>query len=435
MSLTYRTRKKIGTVNVSLRYRPNKDIDIWIATPFKLPAEDWDQANQCYKRNLIIKSPRTEIEKIKNEKIKLFNRQLEEFNDEVYNFISGNNYNIDSQKLRQLIDEKFNRQKIKPTKATVLPSLMTNLIDHYIEQKSVSILGVQHELSSTTIRTYNTLKNRIEKFDKNLKVEDINDDFRIAYIKWATKLYTENTIHNNLKKIKTFIKFADGKNWKIDKSVLNWSYIEPEKKYSEPTISFKEQERIRNLKLSGTLENSRDWLLIGCQVGLRISDLLTLKKEMIVKECLIPITMKKVKKQLVISLSDNVIEILNKRNGEFPPRISHQKFNQHIKKICRLAKMNERIEGGKRSSQSKKVDGTYEKWELITSHTCRRTFVTLYRNAFNDDGLIQNNTGHSSTKMLDTYDFSPLSIDNAIKLKEKMDELHLRQQKERINQQ
>ena len=72
MSLTYRTRKKIGTANVSLRYRPNKDIDIWIATPFKLPADDWDQANQCYKRNLIIKSPRTEIDKIKNEKIKLY---------------------------------------------------------------------------------------------------------------------------------------------------------------------------------------------------------------------------------------------------------------------------------------------------------------------------------------------------------------------------
>ena len=94
---------------------------------------------------------------------------------------------------------------------------------------------------------------------------------------------------------------------------------------SEPTISFEEQERIRNLKLNGTLENSRDWLLIGCQVGLRISDLLTLKKEMIVKECLIPITMKKVKKQLVISLSENIIEILKKRNGEFPPRVSHWK--------------------------------------------------------------------------------------------------------------
>ena len=435
MSLTYRIRKKSGIVKISLRYRPNSNTDIWIVTPFSVPAEDWDQENQCYRRSALVKIPRNDVDKNRNEKIKTLNRELEKFADEVDTFICGNGYEVDSQKLKSLVDQKFGRTKPEHVKEARSTNLMSKLIDHYIEQKSVSILGVQHELSSATIRTYNTLKNRIEKFDKNLKVEDINDDFRIAYIKWATKLYTDNTIHNNLKKIKTFIKFAEGKNWKIDKSVLNWSYIEPEKKYSEPIISFEEQERIRNLKLSGTLGNSRDWILIGCQVGLRISDLLTLKKEMIVEDCLIPITMKKVKKQLIISLSANIIEILNKRNGEFPPRVSHQKFNQHIKNICRLAKMNERIEGGKRSSQSKKIDGTYEKWELITSHTCRRTFVTLYRNAFNDDGLIQNNTGHSTTKMLDAYDYSPLSIDNAVTLKKKMDELHLRQQKERINQQ
>jgi integrase len=435
MSLTYRIRKKSGTVKIYLRYRPRAKTDIWVVTPFSVPAEHWDHGNQCYSKSELVKIPRNDVDKNRNEKIKTLNRELEKFADEVDTFICSNGYEVDSNKLKSFIDEKFGGKKPEHVKEVRSSNLMINLIDYYIEQKSVTILGIQHELSSATIRTYNTLKNRIEKLDKNLKVEDINHDFRIAYTKWATKIYTDNTIHNNLKKIKTFIKFAEGKNWKIDKSVLNWSYIEPEKKFSEPIITFQEQEQIRNLKLSGTLENSRDWVLIGCQVGLRISDLLTLKKEMIVEECLIPITMKKVKKQLVISLSDNIIEILNKRNGEFPPRVSHQKFNQHIKKICRLAKMNERIEGGKRSSQSKKVDGTYEKWELITSHTCRRTFVTLYRNAFNDDGLIQNNTGHADTKMLDLYDSSPISLDNALTLKSKMDELHLHQQKERMNNQ
>lgn len=156
---------------------------------------------------------------------------------------------------------------------------------------------------------------------------------------------------------------------------------------------------------------------------------------MIIKDCLIPITTKKIKKHLIIPLSDNIIEILKKRNGEFPPRVSHQKYNQHIKTICRLGEMTEKMKGGKRTSQSKKVDGTYEKWELISSHSCRRTFVTLYRTEFKDDPLIQNNTGHADTIMLDLYDSSPLSVDNALSLKKKMDELHLHQQKERMNNQ
>ncbi|WP_226063309.1 phage integrase SAM-like domain-containing protein [Kaistella polysaccharea] len=432
MSLTYRIRNKSGTVKIYLRYRPNAKTDIWIVTPFSVLAEHWDQENQCYSRNKLVKMPRNDVDKNRNEKIKTLNRELEKFADEVDTFVCNNGYEIDSQKLKSLIDEKFGKKKPKNVKEVTISNLMTNLIDRYIEQKSETILGVQQELSSSTIRTYNTLKNRIQKFDKNLKVEDVDDDFRIAYIKWATKLYTETTIHNNLKKIKTFIKYAEGKNMNINKSVLNWRFMEPERKYPEPVISFEEQHRIKNLTLHGTLDNSRDWILIACQLSLRISDLLPLKKEMIVDGWFVPLTQKKVKKQVLIPLPENVIEILNKRNGEFPPRVSDQKYNQHIKKICRLAKMNERIMGGKRSSQSKKVDGIYEKWELITSHSCRRTFVTLFRKEFKDDVLISNNTGHASTKTMDGYDFSPPSLKTPATLKKKIDELYISQQKERM---
>lgn len=432
MSLTYRIRKKSGTVKIYLRYRPKAKTDIWLVTPFSVPAEHWDQGNQCYSKSELIKLPRNDVDKIRNEKIKTLNRELEKFADEVDTFICSNGYEVDSEKLKKFIDEKFGGKKLEHVKEVRSSNLMTKLIDLYIEKKSESILGVQNKLSNDTIRTYNTLKNRIQRFDKNLKVEDVDDDFRIAYIKWATKLYTETTIHNNLKKIKTFIKYAEGKNMNINKSVLNWRFMEPERKYPEPIISFEEQYRIKNLTLHGTLDNSRDWILIACQLSLRISDLLTLKKEMIVDGWFIPLTQKKVKKKVLIPLPENVIEILNKRNGEFPPRVSHQKYNQHIKKICRLAKMNERIMGGKRSSQSKKVDGIYEKWELITSHSCRRTFVTLYRNEFKDDVLITNNTGHASTKTMDDYDFSSPSLETPATVKKKIDELYISQQKERM---
>lgn len=424
MSLTYRIRKKTGNANVSLRYRPSKDIDLWISTPFKLPAEEWDQINQCYNRKMITKSPRTDNDKIKNDKVKTFNHQLEMFFDEVQTFISGNNYKVEPSQLKNIIDEKFNQKKSPTVNKPKVPTLMTEFIDYYIEQKSVSIPGVQREISKGTIRTYHNLRNRIKKFNKNLKVEDVNDDFRIAYTKWGTQKYTESTIHNNLKKIKSFVTFAEGKKLNIDKSVLNWKFIEPQKTYSEPIITFEEQKRIMNLQLEGTLANTRDWILISCQVGLRISDLLKLKKEMIIDDCFIQIKQKKVGSEVVFPLPKRSLEILKKRNGEFPPTVSHQKFNKHIKTICHLAEMNSKMMGGKRLPNSKKILGMYEKWELITSHSCRRTFVTLYRAVVKNDELLQNNTGHTTKQMLDQYDVSPLSKENARTLKKIIDQFH-----------
>jgi len=122
-----------------------------------------------------------------------------------------------------------------------------------------------------------------------------------------------------------------------------------------------------------------------------------------------------------------VYNILKKRNGNFPRNISDQKFNTYIKKVAEIAGLTEITEGaklieitvtenGKKETVFRKKFGKYPKYELISSHICRRTFATnLYGKL--DTLTIMKITGHQTEKQfLDYIKITPKEY--AIKLKE-----------------
>lgn len=56
------------------------------------------------------------------------------------------------------------------------------------------------------------------------------------------------------------------------------------------------------------------------------------------------------------------------------PEISEAKFNEYIKQACKKAKIKSLVEyEPKRKGEQKQV---FEKWELVSSHIARKTFVT-----------------------------------------------------------
>ena len=80
-------------------------------------------------------------------------------------------------------------------------------------------------------------------------------------------------------------------------------------------------EKISSEKLTDSLDNTRDWLLISCYTGQRLSDFMRFVPEMITGDN-INFTQKKTGKNMTIALHPKVIEILAKRNGQFPDAIS-----------------------------------------------------------------------------------------------------------------
>ena len=163
------------------------------------------------------------------------------------------------------------------------------------------------------------------------------------------------------------------------------------------------------------LDNARDWLLISCYTGQRVSDLLKMNSSLIIEDEFYTVHQQKGQKDVTIWLMPDVIDILNKRGGEFPRKISSQRYNEYIKQVCRIAGIDEVMKGGKQIN-NRKVIGDYPKHELITSHIGRRTFVSLFQPLLGNENT-RTQTGHTTDKMLVLYNKTQ-AIDTAKRVKE-----------------
>ena len=105
---------------------------------------------------------------------------------------------------------------------------------------------------------------------------------------------------------------------------------------------------------------------------------------------------------MAIPLHPIVLEIWHKYNGVLPQSISNQKFNDYIKEVCALAgvdgaELKNITKGGLRAQHS------FKKYELITSHTARRSFATnLYLSGFPSISIMAI-TGHKTERAFMAY--------------------------------
>ena len=77
-------------------------------------------------------------------------------------------------------------------------------------------------------------------------------------------------------------------------------------------------------------------------------------------------------------------------------------FNEKIKKIAELAGLDEWVPLSHKYGKEIK-EKMYRKYELISSHICRRSFATNMYLRGVDPEIIMTNTGHSSLKTLFSY--------------------------------
>ena len=99
--------------------------------------------------------------------------------------------------------------------------------------------------------------------------------------------------------------------------------------------------------LNDALKNARKWLLLGCNIGQRGSDLLNLNETNFITRNgleVIELKQQKTDKNVTIPVLEKTKEII--KSG-LPYKISIQKFNKHIKEICKIAEINEMIKDSK----------------------------------------------------------------------------------------
>jgi site-specific recombinase XerD len=280
-----------------------------------------------------------------------------------------------------------------------------NAYNKFIEQSRTT-------KSENTIRAYCTTKRWLARFNSEKAVpvsfENIDQNFYEAFLSYLLNegKLLNNSVGKHIKVLKTFL------NYSKDHGITNCNYnLKKFKVFNEDAdiIYLTEQElmKIYNLKdLCIRLENVRDVFCFGCLTGLRFSDIDKLRKFHI-KGDFLEVKTEKTKDSLRVPLNSFAKAILKKyeiRKDErpLPTGITNQKTNDYLKEIGEIAELNEEIVMEKFSG-AKKIVLKKLKWQILTTHTARRTFVTLALEKGIRAEVVMAMTGHKSYKVFKRY--------------------------------
>lgn len=392
-SINLLIQSKISPAVIYIRLRDGRTLDVKAKTNYNINPKNWDTSNQRPVKKLLkdidYANLDTNLSTLKNNLLKEYNKS----------------------KGLKVIDSKWLKDFINPPEVEEKHSnRLVDYIDTYIEFK-------KNDVAKATIVKCNVIKELLKRYEKHLKsvllVKDINNNFKVDFEKYCVKEgYAKNTTAKNIRYIKTFCKHAktNGVETHPQLDSIKTKYYKANHIYLNEA-EIKQIEKLKDTELTEGLVNAKDWLLTSCYCGQRVSDFMRFDNSMIrheknkkgVLKPLIEFTQVKTGKIMTIPLHKKVIKILKKYDGHFPRKISDQRYNEHIKKVCEKAKVNELVLGTKFNHETKqKETKKYPKWELVASHIGRRSFAT------NNYGKIPTSflmymTGHSTEKMFLTY--------------------------------
>jgi integrase len=106
-------------------------------------------------------------------------------------------------------------------------------------------------------------------------------------------------------------------------------------------------------------------------------------------------------KTVILPVSSRLLECLQ-RNGGIAPQLSQQKFNEAIKRACKKIGMTEKLHISK-SRGSSRVSQAKERWELVSSHTARRTGATILYLSGVPAKRVMLCTGHTTERVFLSY--------------------------------
>lgn len=279
-------------------------------------------------------------------------------------------------------------------------------------------------LGTGTMRTYKNTLTKLEKFHKEryrLSFSKITLDFYDDFINWLQEQnYAINYIGTIIKILKTIMGAAFERDLHNNLDYTKRHFSKPSEQVYNIFLSESELVKLYQYNLSNEpthvndnglkmtkelLARARNLFLIGANTGLRISDFNRLTEKNIISRNgtkYIEVMTKKNQKSIAIPVNWMIEEILSTNNGALPKRMPDQHINYCIKKVAELAGINQ-LETKEITKGGKKVIKNSKKFELVGSHTARRSFCT---NAYLS-GMptidIMAISGHSSEKVFYNY--------------------------------
>jgi integrase len=397
-TLKFTVRGKSNPSPIYARFTDGRQLHIIAKTDFLINPEFWDEVKGMPKQTA--KNP----DKL-NLSIELGKIQTKIFQD--YERDKGTGLEINKAWL------DFAIAKFKNPQLGEKNEFLIDLVKDYQSELRIKVNEkTKKPISKGTIRGFSTLLMRLEKFEQHKKkrylISEIDLSFHSDFTKFAMNhlSLSINSIGQTLRQVKTVVLDAGDKGFEIKEQVRSKKFKAIREDSTFVTITENEIEQLRQFTGADYLQNVRDWLIIGCWTGCRVNDLMQLSKANIQihvsGQKFIRYTQSKTGKQVDLPIHPHVAEILE-RLGDFPRPISDQRFNEWMKIVCLESGLIQEVQGTRQNPIThKKEVGTFQKWELIRSHTCRRSFATNHYNKL-PNKLIMAVTGHSTEKMLLNY--------------------------------
>lgn len=262
-------------------------------------------------------------------------------------------------------------------------------IDNFIKDKS-------ERIKKQSVKDFISFQHSMDDYQKDRNRVLTYDDITISFINDFTEFLSsdkrrkdaitrgglnDNTICKRIDCLKSYMKFIEE----------NEIYIFPLKVKNHKSVNkfptkivhldIDELRSLYKLELVGKYERVRDIFIFASMTSLRYSDVITLTDDDIqiiegeYRMVKTAVKSKDGKQQYVETLNDVAVEIWNKYEHNLN-LYSNQKFNLYLKELCRDSELfNEEITVPSYSN-GKRIVKKLPKWDLISSHTGRRSFIT-----------------------------------------------------------
>lgn len=268
-----------------------------------------------------------------------------------------------------------------------------------------------------TLTKFRTIGKHLKAISPNLTFADLDNDGVNRFIAHAATIpdnlnndgLSNSTVKKYIEVIKVFL------NWAHERGYCEESKFARQRVRLKTTdkpvvyLNWEELMRVYNCDLSNKpgLAQVRDVFCFCCFTSLRYSDVLNLRKDNIT-DSEIRITTVKTNDTITIDLNKYSASILEKyKDVPLPknralPVITNQKMNEHLKTLGQLCQLNSPVTVTVYKGATR-IDRIYKKWELLSSHVGRRTFISNALMLGIPPDIVMKWTGHSDYKAMRPY--------------------------------
>lgn len=338
--------------------------------------------------------------------------------------------------LKREFSANFNRSRNKAANEEFVLSFF-DYFDMFVNE-----MGSVNQWTNGTYQKFAALKNHFTDFNPDLSFANLDETglnafvaflrdtlqmknttigkqlgFMKWFLRWATsKGYNDNTAFQTFNpKLKTAAKKVVFLEWEELMRVYN--YAIPDNGTDIELTDTEGRKYIKTVHDAAALAKTRDIFCFCCFTSLRYSDAANLKRSNI-EGGKLTITTVKTADTITIELNKYALSILERYadrsdlKGYVFPHLTNQRMNMYLKDLCELCGLNQPITQTYYKG-SERIEETAPKYELIGTHTGRRTFICNALMLGIPAEIVMKWTGHSDYKAMKPY----IDITNAAKAK------------------